>query len=313
MTDSSTREDRIAKGCLTLVFYGVIALVFLGMWVGNNSDSGSSSRSPDLAWDTYNVTLDVRDDGSIHVTEYQEIEFNGTYRAGFAEIPMERIESIDNVSISLERGVERDSGTSRQIEPQGQMVQAREVPWNAFNDEPNTFRAREEGGLYVIDYAFDPVSRFNLDYANSTRTVVIEYDAHGVIRDYPDAEEPWQQFHWMAIAPETSSIAPFGWATVTINLPAGVSDEEWVVPPEPTTKAGDKFTWTRSSLGDGDAFDVQAAFPAITDATAPEWQPAADARDASIEQREVRQNAGQLMLLLAGVGIAVIGGLTLVY
>src|SRR5690606_36438866 len=91
------------------------------------------------------------------------------------------------------------------------------------------------------------------------------------------------------------------------------SDEELVVAPEPTTKTGDKITWTRSSLGDGDAFDVQAAFPAITDATAPEWQPAADARDASIEQREVRQNAGQLMLLLAGVGIAVIGGLTLVY
>src|SRR5690606_24744186 len=206
-----------------------------------------------------------------------------------------------------------DSGTSRQIEPQGQMVQAREVPWNAFNDEPNTFRAREEGGLYVIDYAFDPVSRFNLDYANSTRTVVIEYDAHGVIRDYPDAEEPWQQFHWMAIAPETSSIAPIRESTVTINLPASVSDEELVVAPEPTTKTGDKITWTRSSLGDGDAFDVQAAFPAITDATAPEWQPAADARDASIEQREVRQKACQLMLLLAGVGIAVIGGLTLVY
>jgi uncharacterized membrane protein YgcG len=315
MTDSSSREDRIAKGCFTLIVYAVIALAFIGMWTGNRPDGGSSSRSTNLAWDTYNVTLDVREDGSIHVTEYQEIAFSGLFSAGFAEIPMERIESIDNISIALEAGVPRDAATStsRTSEPQGEMVQAREVSWTAFDDEPNTFRAREEGGFYVIDYAFDPVSRFHYDFVNPTRTIVLEYDVHGVIRDYPDAEEPWQQFHWMAIAPETSSIAPIRESTVTINLPESVADEDLVVAPEPMTKTGDTITWKRQGIGDGNAFDVQAAFPTITGATAPEWQPAADARDTSLEQREARQNAGQLMLLLAGIGIAVIGGLTLLY
>src|SRR5690606_41817951 len=49
------------------------------------------------------------------------------------------------------------------------------------------------------------------------------------------------------------------------------------------------------------------------DASAREGQPGGEARDPSIEQREVRENAGQRMLPLAGVAIAVIGGLTLVY
>lgn len=315
MSDSSNREDRIASGCLQVLGFLVFGLIFLAsVWPDSGPDYSASGS--DITWETYDITIDVRGDGSLHITEYQEIEFDGNYSAGFVEIPMERIESIDNVTVTLERGVPTDFESGNYLlddEPEGEQEQARQVAWDAYNDRPNTFRARQEGSLYLIDYAFDPVSRYGLDSSNNTRTVIIEYDAHGVIRDYPDVAEPWQQFHWMAISDEVTAIAPITQASVTVNLPETVAGEDLVVAPGPTSNNGQTITWTKARMDEGDSFDVQAAFPAITDATAPEWQPAADARDSSIEAREQRQGAGQLMLILAGIAIVVLGGLSMLY
>lgn len=318
MSDTSTREDRIASGCLQVLGFGIFALIMLFTALPDRDGGGSGARSSGITWETYDVTIDVREDGSIHVTEYQEVEFDGTYTAGFAEIPMDRIESIDNVTVSIERGVIPEEGSTDHLygeEPQGEMVQAREVDWIEFDDDPNTFRARQEGGLYLIDYAFDPTSawQFGTVNVNNTRTIIVEYDAHGVIRDYPEAAEPWQQVHWLAISDEVTAIAPIESASLTLNLPADVAKEDLVVAPEAGSKTANQVTWTRGAMDEDDSFDVQAAFPAITDATSPSWQEAADARDASIEDREQRRNAGQLMLVLAGIAILVIGSLTMLY
>lgn len=321
MSDDSSREDRILRGLGQLVLFSFFLVLTFGsaiggLFGGNLPSSGSSA----ITWDTYNVTLDVREDGSMRITEAQEIAFGRTFSTGFVEIPMERIESIDNVSVMLEESAVVESGSSTTLsygeEPEGDLVDARQVPWEAYANEPNTFRARQEGGLFLIDYAFEPTSMpslYSLDRHNNTRTIVIEYDAHGVIRDYPEAEEPWQQFHWMAISSDVTAIAPIRNASVTVELPQDVPVEELVVAPMPDSRSGSSITWTMQRLDEGDSFDVQAAFPAITEATSPAWQEAADARDASIEQREARANAGRLMLLLAGIFIAVIGGLVLVY
>jgi uncharacterized membrane protein YgcG len=292
----------------------VIALLSVLPDRGGNSGTQTS----EITWDSYNVTLDVRDDGSVHVTEYQEIDFDGTYSVGFVEIPMERIESIDNVRVTVEEGVpvdDDDPPYSLVDEEEGALVEAEQVAWDAFRDEPGTFRARQEGELFLIDYAFDPTSRyvFLSDYSNNTRTVIVEYDVEGVIRDYPDAAEPWQQVHWMAISSDVTAIAPVRSATVTVNLPETVPGEDLVVAPEPTTNDGQTIVWARNTLREGDEFDVQAAFPTITDATAPSWQETADARDTAIEEQERRQNAGQLMLILAGVAVLVIGSLVILY
>lgn len=315
MSDSSTRDDRIAAGCLQVIGFVVFGLMTLASILPDSGPDYSSSAN-DITWETYDITIDVREDGSMHITEYQEIEFDGNYSSGFVEIPMERIEAIDNVSVTLERGVPGDTDIgSYQLddEPEGALEEAEPVSWGAFDDSPNTFRARQEGQLFLIDYAFDPVSRWSLDYTNDTRTVIIEYDVYGVIRDYPDVAEPWQQFHWQAISDEVTEIAPIEHASVTVNLPESIAAEDLVVAPVAESNDGRTITWTRTGMDEGDSFDVQAAFPTITEATAPEWQPTADARDTSIEEREQRQNAGQLMLILAGIGILVLGGLTLLY
>lgn len=316
MMDTSSREDRIALGALKLAGFIVVGVIMLLSFFSANHDATNSDVDPGVVWDRYDVTLDVRKDGTLHVTEAQDVTFDGTFSTGTVEIPMARIESIDNVAVTLEEGLPLANGTplldTTLDEPQGDLQRARRVEWDAYSREPGTYRARQEGDLFVIHYAFDPTTYWwETDATTSTRTLIVEYDAHGVIRDYPDAEEPWQQFHWMAISDEVTAIAPIRSASVTVNLPEAVDAADLVVAPAAADQAPARVTWTRAGMREGDAFDVQAAFPSITEATAPTWQPAADERDATIEARETRASAGRFMLVLAGIGIAVIGGLVL--
>lgn len=314
--DISSREDRIALGAMKLVGFVVVGIVMLLFFVGANRDATNRDVDPGVVWDRYDVTIDVLKDGTLHVTEAQDVTFDGRFSTGTVEIPMQRIESIDHVAVSVEEGRLLDNDTpwldTTVDEPQGEIRPATQVDWDAYTRDPGTFRARQEGDLFVIHYAFDPTTYWwETEATTSTRTLVVEYDAHGVIRDYPDAAEPWQQFHWMAISDEVTAIAPVRSASVTVNLPEPVDAADLVVAPTADEQSPTKVTWTRAGMGEGDSFDVQAAFPAITDTTAPSWQPAADARDASIEERETRANAGRFMLVLAGIGIAVMGGIVL--
>ncbi len=314
--DTSTREDRIALGAMKLLGFIVVGVVTLLFFVGANRDATDHDVDPGVVWDRYDVTIDVRRDGILHVTEAQDVSFDGRFSTGTVEIPMTRIESIDHVAVSVEDGEPLENDTSylntTVDEPEGDLQPATQVDWDAYTREPGTFRARQEGDLYVIHYAFDPTTYWwETDATTSMRTLIVEYDAHGVIRDYPDAAEPWQQFHWLAISDEVTAIAPIRSASVTVNLPESVDMADLVVAPAPGEQSPTQVTWTRAGMGEGDSFDVQAAFPAITDATAPSWQPAADERDASIEERETRANAGRFMLVLAGIGIAVMGGIVL--
>ena len=59
-----------------------------------------------VVWDRYDIAIDVQDDGTLHVTERMEITFSGShpYTFGYAEIPLDRVEEITNVAISLGEG-----------------------------------------------------------------------------------------------------------------------------------------------------------------------------------------------------------------
>ena len=56
-----------------------------------------------------------------------------------------------------------------------------------------------------------------------TRTFIIEYDAIGALRVYPDNLPPVQHIWWTAIAKEATEIAPVRASTVTSNLPEAVA------------------------------------------------------------------------------------------
>lgn len=315
MSDGGDRETNIAKGCLSSLAFLIFIAIFVGSAFNNKSPSGSSDRSS-VRWNEYAITIDVRQDGTIHVTEDQEVAFRGRFSQGYAEIPMERIESISNVAVQVQQGPEDvdENGmiSSEEAARPRQMTVATEVPHGS-SMGPGEYRAIEQSGEFRIDYGFEPTAQNRLRTKGETRRIVLEYDVSGVIRDYPDAAEPWQQLHWMAIANEVTEIADIDSATVTINLPEEVPADELAWAPEPDEVSGNQLVWHRSAMKEGDDFDVQVAFPSMTAAIAPSWQPAADARDAAIEDAGKRRSLASLLMIGAGVLVVVGGGLGLLY
>lgn len=312
--------DNQTKGCFTVLGWCfAIGFVLVGLFAANNDSSYDSSSSDAITWNDYHVSLDVRDDGVIHVTEEQVVTFDGDFSQGFAEIPDERIGSIDNVAVTVEEGVVPDTSdpsyfsSDLDSEPDGDMVTARRVP-PAESLPSGTFSVEHTDGIYRINYGFDSTgSEYYAGYANDQRTIVLEYDVVGAIRVYPEAADPWQQIHWMAIAPDVSDIGDIEDATVSIHLPESAPVDDVVTAPEPESNDGQTIQWPIRYLSDGEGYDVQVAFPAMTSATEPDWQAAADQHDADVEHREDQKDLARLMLLAAGVLILVVGAVGIVY
>ena len=65
--------------------------------------SQSAREAKWVVWDRYDVTLDVQTDGTYHVTERQEIDFQGgPFSGGFADIPLGRIDAVRGLIVSEE-------------------------------------------------------------------------------------------------------------------------------------------------------------------------------------------------------------------
>src|SRR5262245_22428518 len=54
-----------------------------------------------VTWDRYDVTLTLNENGTYHVVERQVVDFEGgPFSQGFADIPMGRIDAIEDVKVS---------------------------------------------------------------------------------------------------------------------------------------------------------------------------------------------------------------------
>src|SRR5207302_1919927 len=76
---------------------GITLLLVIVLQVGAPT---AAAQGRNVAWNRYNVDLDVQPDGSVQVTETQTIHFQGTYQQGFRVIPADRVTGIDDVSVS---------------------------------------------------------------------------------------------------------------------------------------------------------------------------------------------------------------------
>ncbi|HVL24054.1 MAG TPA: DUF2207 domain-containing protein [Thermomicrobiales bacterium] len=318
MTDDS-REVNILKGVLNLAVVLVAIAIIVGTALGNSGSGDSDGDASGVVWEIYDVAIDVREDGTLHVTERQDVRFDGDFSEGFVTIPLDRVGSIDNVQVTTEGRPEDLDGnsilTSDELDRDGELMTSRQVSTAMYDGEAGTHHVTEENGELVIEYGFEPTGSATMSYLSGSqvRTIVLEYDVAGAIRDYPDAAEPWQQLHWLAISKDVTGIADIRSASVTVTLPEDVPVEELAYAPEPEEVSTNMLTWPSRSMGEGDAFDVQVAFPAITAATTPDWQPAADAHDAAAEDRDNQKALGSVLLIAAGVLAAVGGGLCLLY
>lgn len=225
-----SRKSKVAPGVVRLLFIVAgIVIWILARTASPGSDSPASSQA--VVWDTYDVAIDVRKDGSVHVAERQEVTFNGTFTRGYAEIPLDPVDSVENVQVTVEgRAEDDDSSASHQsasstTERHGDMHVAEQGTPEEFNGTPNTFAVHETDGRLRIDYAYESTAgQFAYIPEPQTRSIIVEYDVHGAIRNYPDAEDSWQQLHRMAISDEVLDVADIRNASVTLSFPQDVAE-----------------------------------------------------------------------------------------
>ena len=253
----------------------VLLVVILAAVTGAFSEDAGAQRS--VRWLRYDVSLDVQSDGTVDVAEYQEIEFSGgPFSGGFAEIPLDRIDSLGNVRISqiVDGGIE----SYLYVRPAG------------YEGDPGTYTVVQTASEVVIDYGFESV-------VSETITILLEYSVNGVIRTYPDAVPPNQQLWWTAISEEVTDIADIDVGTVAIHLPEPVDRSQVIAGSEGVDLQAEIeddqiWRWTRTDMSSGDDLIVRLQFPPITTASEPSWQERVDQQ--AVEQEEADQRSALL-------------------
>src|SRR5215204_1870879 len=271
---------------------GLLALALVTLTSQPFAVRAQSDRS--VAWEQIDVTVELREDSSFYVTERDRIDFvGGPFRSGFREIPLARIEAIDNI-----RAGELTGDT---VDPY-QFVS----PSDFSADVPNTYTYREVGPTLRIEWSFPRTT-------SQSRTFQIDYDAFGALRVYDDAETPYQQISWIGVGEEITENAPVNNATLRIVLPRPVDPGRTFIQgpgserPEDHTEDGQTWTWTASNLGRGDSLEAGLQFEPLVLATAPSWQEASDRQEQ--QQAERAAMGGRLNLLFLGLALLIaIGG-----
>jgi Predicted membrane protein (DUF2207) len=288
------------------IFRFLAIAVLLGsasMAVSTRTEGAEAQFGRSVAWDRYDVTLDLRPDGSYHVIERQVVDFEGgPFSTGFADIPMGRIDDITNVVVREETpsGVTTYEGTDCCDD----YVVPGEYTWG------------RNGGYTSIRWGFEP------SY-DEQRTFLLEYDVIGALRVYAENDPPNEQVWWTAIGKEATDVAPVRQASMTIRLPQPVdfgdvvmSQDDVKVDPASFgdyTKDGRVWTWTKENLNAGGEFLVRLQIPPIVQADEPRWQQADDARRKKAEEADERRAVldsmflGMGLLGLVGGGLAVYG------
>ena len=86
------RHTPVPQRLATLALLAVLLSLLLAPTV--------QAQDQSLYWERFDVTIDVRDDGSFRVTEENYINFtSGTFRFGFREIADDRATDITDVEV----------------------------------------------------------------------------------------------------------------------------------------------------------------------------------------------------------------------
>lgn len=244
--------------------------------------AGAFAQGRSLHWEQYDVTIDLHPDGTFTVTEDQLINFtSGSFSEGFAVIPMDRIERISNIRV-FENGEEYRRGQ-----------------W-----EPGTYD--------IIDYGHEVEITWRFRTASSEiRNFTLQYDVAGGLRVYEETGR--EQLWWRVV--DTEFVADVRRATLTLNLPAPVSEDVLAADvytlrsgatsismPDSTT-----IVFNAANLNVGDAFEARAEFPAMTTAVRPGWQLADDAAREREERLAPLRALTNLAFLALGVFLLVGG------
>jgi len=193
------------------------------------------------------VVAEVRDDGSMRVSETREVAFKGTYHAFDREIPLPPGTHLTGLVVS-------EAGTAYREDP---------------SEAPGTYHSSLGGGKVVISWGYSAT--------DEVRSFVLEYTISGAVVKHADAAELYWQFiepthDWRA---ETSR--------VTVNLPGAVAASDinaWAhgVPWGKVEPADGLVVLTCDPLPRNEMVEARILFPAEVIAYSPR-QDSSEVRD----------------------------------
>ncbi len=81
----------------------IIALLIVILLAGSFSiNPAAKAQEPSFYWQSYNIEIDVQENGDILVTETQKCFFNAAQNGGYRFIPVDRLEKIDSIEVSTD-------------------------------------------------------------------------------------------------------------------------------------------------------------------------------------------------------------------
>jgi len=141
-----------------------------------------------VAYERYDVEIDLQGDSSLVVTETYRIRFEGTFQQGFAEIPLDHVEDVSDVHL-WEDDREYTQGGSG----------------------PGSFVLTDEYDSLFVDWTFTPTE------GSEVRTFTLQYRLAGGLWVYRDR----LLLSWDAVPADRSGV-PVEAARFTVHLPGPV-------------------------------------------------------------------------------------------
>ena len=252
----------------------------------------ASAQTQSLYWERYDVAIAVQTNGDLRVQETQVINFtSGVFHEGFAQISTTNTDGITNVTVS-------ENGDAYRLVSSSCCLNKGE-----YAVEPG------DSGILNVTWGMGATE-------NQTRTFVLAYTAHGVIRRYAAGNE----FQWNAISPGQHDYE-IRESTETVQMPslAAISKADYLVQPEfagvpmDVSISADKLsaTWVaRQTIAPSEGVQLVVQFaPNSVGGAAPTWQ-------ATFDQQTAYNNNVKpwLDLGLAVLGLLILlGGPALIY
>lgn len=236
-------------------FFSVVALVLALAGAAGTAAQDATPALPatpetgattPVEWTRFDVTLDLRSDGILHVTERQEVRFHGgPFSSGFADIPLRNVDAVEGVR------VEEESADGR-VTPYNEVS-------SAAAGSPSTYAVQADDAQVNVDWWFPPTS-------DAARTFVLEYDVRGAVRLGTQDGSAYAEIWWTAVDADVTAVGPVRAASATLLLPVAPDPAFVLVSPvgyEPAaTGDGAEWTWRREPLPPGEALTVRLRFPA---------------------------------------------------
>ncbi len=220
--------------------------------------------SEEFVWQRYDVDLNLQQDGSIQVTETQEVRFlSGQRRNGGRSIPLDKIDEVNEVRVF-------------EVGPDG--------------DQELRVATAQENNELQIRWHYRPAG------PGDTHIFKLQYTVSGVVRIYPDR----QRIQWVAVPPERRF--PVEESTVNMRLPSRVDAGDLKLDTHPAVLHGtasptrDGAVFRVSDVPAAEGFGVLAQFPSgVIHAQPPSWQEEAD-REERLQNRRVLLRLADLVL-----------------